>query len=100
MLSAAGLYALDHVYPRLGKDHAKARRLAEVINSEGEGMVAVNMDMVETNIVLVKVDRKLSTARRMVELLSSADWPVLALEWDSHTLRLVTHRLGTIIGTD
>lgn len=55
-------------------------------------MVTVNMDMVETNIVLVRVDRHLSTARRMVELLSRADWPVLALEWDTHTLRLVTHR--------
>merc|ERR1719318_1929310 len=92
VLSAAGLYALDNVYPRLCEDHAKARRLAEVVNREGKGMVTVNMDMVETNIVLVKVDRQLSTARRMVELLSRADWPVLALEWDSHTLRLVTHR--------
>ena len=92
MLSAAGLYGLDQVYPRLKEDHDKARILAKIINSEGKGMVTVDMDKVETNIVLVKIDSNLMTARMMVDMLSRSRWPVMALEWDTHTVRLVTHR--------
>lgn len=92
ILSAAGLYGLDHIYPRLYEDHAKAMRLAKLVNSEGKGLITVAMEKTDTNILLLRVDKKVTTARRMVELLSSASYPVLSLEWDSETVRLVTHR--------
>ena len=92
VLSAAGLYGLEEVYPRLKEEHDKARILAKIINSEGRGLVTVDMEKLETNIVLVEIDRKVMTARMMVEMLSRSRWPVMALEWDTYTVRLVTHR--------
>ena len=92
MLSAAGLYGLEEVCPRLKEEHDKARILAKIINSEGRGLVTVDMEKLETNIVLVEIDRKVMTARMMVEMLSRSRWPVMALEWDTYTVRLVTHR--------
>ena len=83
---------MDHIYPRLYEDHAKAMRLAKLVNSEGKGLITVAMEKTDTNILLLRVDKKVTTARRMVELLSSASYPVLSLEWDSETVRLVTHR--------
>lgn len=54
ILAAAALYALDHHLPLLERDHARARRLADAINT----MPALSVDMatVETNMVIFDVD--------------------------------------------
>jgi threonine aldolase len=52
IVAAAGLYALDHNVERLADDHARARRLAEGWKERG---VPVDLDLVETNFVLVDV---------------------------------------------
>jgi threonine aldolase len=52
IVAAAGLYALDHNVERLADDHARARRLAEGWKEQG---VPVDLDLVETNFVLVDV---------------------------------------------
>jgi threonine aldolase len=48
IVAAAGLYALDHHVKRLAEDHARARRLAEALDSAG---VPVDLEQVETNFV-------------------------------------------------
>jgi threonine aldolase len=50
ILAAAGLYALEHHLPRLGEDHANARRLAEGLEKQGFRVRAP-----ETNMVLFDV---------------------------------------------
>ena len=52
IVAAAGLYALDHHVDRLGEDHARARALAEALDSAG---VPVDLEQVETNFVQVDV---------------------------------------------
>jgi hypothetical protein len=51
VLSAAGLYALDHNVERLAEDHANARRLAEMLGNIA-GIRIMNPE-VETNIVFI-----------------------------------------------
>jgi threonine aldolase len=52
IVAAAGLYALEHNVERLADDHARARRLAQGWQAAG---VPVDLDLVETNFVLVDV---------------------------------------------
>ena len=54
ILAAAALYALDHHLPLLERDHVRARRLADAVNT----MPALSVDMatVETNMVIFDVD--------------------------------------------
>ncbi len=49
VLAACGLYALEHNLPRLGEDHARARRLAEGLAAIPA--MTVEMSAVETNMV-------------------------------------------------
>ena len=50
IIAAAGLYALEHNRARLVEDHARARRLAEAIDSLDE--FEVDMEGIATNIVI------------------------------------------------
>ncbi|HUF01963.1 MAG TPA: GntG family PLP-dependent aldolase [Gaiellaceae bacterium] len=50
IVAAAGVYALDHHVRRLAEDHARARRLAELIAASG---VPVDLEQVETNFVQI-----------------------------------------------
>jgi threonine aldolase len=52
IVAAAGVYALDHHVDRLAEDHARARRLAEGLQTAG---VPVDLEQVETNFVQVDV---------------------------------------------
>jgi threonine aldolase len=52
-LAAAGLFALDHNIERLADDHARARRAAATMAEAAPG--SVDLDTVETNIVIVDV---------------------------------------------
>ncbi|MGZ4133261.1 MAG: threonine aldolase family protein, partial [Actinomycetota bacterium] len=54
VLAAAGLVALEEGRLRLGEDHARARRLAEAVAELLPG--AVDLDMVETNMVFVHTE--------------------------------------------
>jgi len=91
VVAAAGLFGLDHVYPRLGDDHESALRLASCIDAAGKGEIAVEGKL-ETNILIVKVSSSLCTAAHLVGLLQAAEHQVLALEWGPQLVRLVTHR--------
>lgn len=87
ILAAAGLVALEEVLPRLGEDHARARRLAEAL-AEHPGF-AVDLAHTPTNIVKaeVKVPR---TPERVCEALAAKG--ILASPASATSVRFVTHR--------
>ena len=86
ILAAAGLYALDHHRPHLSDDHAKARRLAEVL--ETLPAFEVDLDRVETNIVVF--ESPTTPAEEIVDTLAEEDVHLTA--FGPHTLRATTHR--------
>jgi threonine aldolase len=86
ILAAAGLMALEQGPARLHEDHANARLLAEALsNMEG---VTIDLDAVETNIVIFRLTGRL-TAAELVEGLKARGVLVSAMGPD--TIRLVTH---------
>lgn len=84
LLAACGLYALENNVDRLAEDHARARRLAEAI-SELPG-ISVDMDRVQTNIVLANFDRPAVDWQHA--LASRGIW---ALPFGEFQMRLVFH---------
>ena len=86
ILAAAGLIALEQGPRRLHEDHANARLLAEEL-SKLDG-VAIDVDSVETNIVIFRLTGKLK-AIELVERLKARG--VLASAFGSDAIRLVTH---------
>jgi Threonine aldolase len=86
ILAAAGLYALEHHRPHLGRDHEKAQHLAETIAS----LPAFDLDVeaVETNIIIFEVTD--GTAESVVRALEDED--VLVTPFGPRTVRATTHR--------
>jgi len=81
ILTAACLHALDHVLPRLGDDHRRARRLVEGLDNP-----AVTLDHdVETNIVIYR------TAREDRLLAHLEEHGVMGIGFGRGRVRLVTH---------
>ena len=87
ILAAAGLYALEHNIDRMAEDHALARAIAEGV-AEIEGL-HVDLEMVETNIVLVHMENAGVTVAALVRALE--DEGVRVLTVGPRTLRIVTH---------
>jgi threonine aldolase len=86
VLAAAGLIALEQGPQRLHEDHANARLVAEALaNMEG---VAIDLDAVETNIVIFKLMGSRS-ARELTSRLKARGILMTAIGPDS--VRLVTH---------
>jgi len=86
VLAAAGLIALETMPARLHEDHANARLLAEAL-SHIEG-VAIDLDGVETNIVIFKMTGRVSAADLVGRLKARG---ILASTVGSDAIRLVTH---------
>ncbi len=86
VLAAAGLIALEQMPARLHEDHANARLLAEAL-SEMEG-VAIDLDTVETNIVIFCMTGALSAAELVARLKEQG---ILASTVGPDSIRLVTH---------
>jgi threonine aldolase len=86
VLAAAGLIALEQGPARLHEDHANARLLAEALaNMEG---VAIDLDAVETNIVIFRLTGGLSAAELVARLKKRG---ILASTVGPDAIRLVTH---------
>ncbi len=83
ILAAAGLYALDHNVARLAEDHARARRLAEIVAAAAPGRV--QPDAVQTNIVVFEVPDAAAVVARC------RDEGVLIGALDARHARAVTH---------
>ena len=86
VLAAAGLIALEQMPARLHEDHANARLLAEAL-SHIEG-VEIDLDAVETNIVIFRLTGGLSAARACGAAQSARDSG--QRRW-TDAIRLVTH---------
>jgi len=87
ILAAAGLIALEEGPKLLGADHANARLLAEALaHTEG---VAIDLDAVETNIVVFKLAGGISDTDLVARLKARG---VLITSLGHGVIRLVTHR--------
>lgn len=86
VLAAAGLMALERNIPRLQDDHDAAKRLAAGLSDNG---LVVDLDTVETNIVMAFVPKALGDPRLFHRELVSAG--VLVLPPNGNRLRFVTH---------
>jgi threonine aldolase len=86
ILAAAGLIALEQGPGRLHEDHANARLLAEALS--GLDGVSIDLDAVETNIVVFQMTGKRSAAE-VVSRLKARNVLVSAVGKD--VIRLVTH---------
>jgi threonine aldolase len=86
ILAAAGLMALEEGPKRLHEDHANARLLAEAVATlDG---VEIDVDSVETNIVIFKLTGRVRGAEMVAKLKERG---VLASALGRDTIRLVTH---------
>ncbi|WP_210236366.1 MULTISPECIES: GntG family PLP-dependent aldolase [unclassified Mesorhizobium] len=87
ILAAAGLLALRENIDDLAIDHSNARRLASGLKEAG---LDVNLDNVETNIVMAYVPDELGDARKFHARMNDAG--VFVLPPKGNRLRFVTHR--------
>lgn len=86
VLAAAGLIALEQMPARLHEDHANARLLAEALSHME--CVDIDLDSVETNIVIFKVKGAV-TADELVTRLKARG--ILASTVGPTAIRMVTH---------
>ncbi len=86
VLAAAGLVALDEGRLRLGEDHARARRLAEGVAELLPD--AVDLDMVETNMVFVHTEAVGLPTLEVIERLAASGVGAVPVPG---AVRMVTH---------
>ncbi|XP_020808915.1 probable low-specificity L-threonine aldolase 2 [Drosophila serrata] len=55
ILAAAGLVALEEVVPLLGKDHERTKKIAKAIYALQSPNITVDLDTVQSNILLVEI---------------------------------------------
>jgi threonine aldolase len=87
ILAAAGVYGLRHNVDRLPEDHRRARRLAEGLSQIGG--IDIDLDTVQTNIVVVDVGRSGFSVDESTLLLEKGG--VLVVPFGRTTIRAVTH---------
>lgn len=56
VLAATGLVALEETVPRLIEDHRRTRTIAQAINRLNSKIFTVNMELIQTNMIFVKVN--------------------------------------------
>lgn len=84
-LAAPGIIALTQMTERLAEDHERAQQLAK-----GLRQLSLQVEQVETNIVLVNTDSIGQTAVAFLERLEEKG--VLAVDFDEYVIRFTTHR--------
>jgi threonine aldolase len=87
IIAAAGIVALEQMVDRLADDHANARRLAESL-AEIPGL-AVNLDRVQTNIVIFELASERLTPAELEARLNERGVKLLTI--GGRGLRAVTH---------
>ena len=85
--AAAGIVALERMVDRLAEDHARARRLAEGI-SECQ-CVHVDLESVQTNLVLAEVNHPRFSIQEFIRLL--AEQNILVIQFGAHMVRMAMH---------
>ena len=87
ILAAAGIVALEEMVDRLAEDHANARVLAEGIH--GLPGATVDLSAVQTNIVVIEIDRPDMTAAQFLSRM--AEQGVKLTAFGGKKVRAVTH---------
>jgi threonine aldolase len=87
IFAAAGAYALEHHFERLGKDHANARVIAERLVATDR--VDLDLDSVATNIIVCHLKHGAADAATVVE--RAGERGVLIFAFGVRTIRAVTH---------
>lgn len=87
IIAAGALYALQNNVARLAEDHEKAAKLAEAVR-QTEG-ITLDVDPVETNIVIFSIDNELGTAAQIQAALAEHGVGVLSVA--PQKIRMVTH---------
>jgi threonine aldolase len=87
VIAAAGIVALTEMVDRLPEDHANARRLAEGL-ADIPG-IAIDLDTVQSNIVLLKIDERVMAGAEFAERLRAEG--VRVSNYDTRGMRMVTH---------
>lgn len=87
ILAAAAIYAVEHNFPLLKEDHRRIRRLAAAI-SELPG-ISVDLDSVQTNILIFRVAPQKMDADRLVARLQEKG--VLMFKIKPENIRAVSH---------
>lgn len=84
-MAAPGIVALTQMTERLQEDHAHAQQLAKGLRE-----LSLQVEQVETNIVLVNTESIGQTAVTFLERLEEKG--VLAVDFDEYVVRFTTHR--------
>lgn len=87
VIAAAALYALENNVERLAEDHARAKLIAEAIDSSEK--LSLEPAQVDTNIVIFRVDESGMDAAAFVEKLEAKG--VRTLAFSNQHVRVVTH---------
>jgi threonine aldolase len=87
IIAAGALYAVQNNRERLAEDHKKAHLLAEAVKSCEA--FEINLDMVQTNIVIWSVKPDKMTAEKVVQSLKEDN--ILVLDLGSNRIRAVCH---------
>ncbi len=87
LLAAAAIYAIENNIARLADDHANARFLAEELSKIDS--VIIDLDTVQTNIVIFDISRTNMTAPELCE--KWKELGTLSLPISDSRIRIVTH---------
>jgi threonine aldolase len=87
IIAAAGVYALKHNIDRLAEDHVRASRLAHALAAIGT--IRVDLEAVQTNIIVIDVSDSSFTVDQCILLLEQEG--VLVVPFGRTTIRAVTH---------
>lgn len=88
IIASAGIIALEEMIDRLADDHVRAKYIANGI-AECDG-IYVDLDSVETNIVLIEVKNAKLTSEQIIYDLASKG--ILVNPFGERIMRMVTHR--------
>ncbi|KAM7447588.1 putative low-specificity L-threonine aldolase 1 [Porites harrisoni] len=103
VLAAAGIYALDHIAPKLHEDHANAQILAKGIYEMKDLGLEIDLQSVESNMVYFNINHPRVSGdelvKRMLDITDSEPVEtrvaVRMLAYDKTRLRLVLHHQVT-----
>jgi len=87
ILAAACIFAVENHFERLSEDHRNARFLAGGLAEVG--IFDVDLDSVQTNIVILNIEKGSMDAIEIVKRLKENN--ILAIPFGSHKIRFVTH---------
>jgi len=99
IIAAAAIYSLENIVPRLKDDHKNLRNIAQGIHSAGNPEIFVDLTVLETNILLVRMKKPVAPKLcvRFSNVLEGEKGHlgfsliVKCFPWDDYTIRFVTH---------